>query len=113
MEAPAGIEFFHGYTYSSHVLACAASIATLDTYADEGLFERAAELSPYFEEAAHSLAELPHVIDVRNLGLVAGVETGAAAGCAGFAGLRGVRGLLRGGAAGPGDGRHTGDLTAR
>ncbi len=74
MAAPAGIEFFHGYTYSSHVLACAASIATLDTYRDEGLFERAAELSPYFEEAAHSLEDLDHVIDIRNLGMVAGVE---------------------------------------
>ncbi len=75
MNGPTGaIEFFHGYTYSSHVLACAASIATLDTYRDEGLFERAAELSPYFEEAAHSLAGLEHVIDVRNLGLVAGIE---------------------------------------
>ncbi len=74
MAAPAGIEFFHGYTYSSHVLACAASIATLDTYRDEGLFERAAELSPYFEEAAHSVEDLDHVIDIRNLGMVAGVE---------------------------------------
>jgi beta-alanine--pyruvate transaminase len=74
MAAPAGIEFFHGYTYSSHVLACAASIATLDTYAEENLFERAAELSPAFEEAAHSLAHHPNVIDVRNLGLVAGIE---------------------------------------
>ncbi len=74
MAAPAGIEFYHGYTYSSHVLACAASIATLDTYRDEGLFERAAELSPYFEDAAHSLADLEHVIDIRNLGMVAGIE---------------------------------------
>ena len=74
MAGPAGIEFFHGYTYSSHVLACAASIATLDTYRDEGLFERAAELSPYFEEAAHSLAGVGPVIDVRNLGIVAGIE---------------------------------------
>jgi len=83
MAAPAGIEFFHGYTYSSHVLACAASIATLDTYRDEALFERAAELAPYFEEAAHSLAGLPHVIDIRNLGLVAGVELQARAGAPG------------------------------
>jgi beta-alanine--pyruvate transaminase len=74
MAAPAGIEFFHGYTYSSHVLACAASIATLDTYAEENLFERAAELSPLFEQAAHSLANHPNVIDIRNLGLVAGIE---------------------------------------
>ncbi len=80
---PAAIEFFHGYTYSSHVLACAASIATLDTYRDEGLFERAAELSPYFEEAAHSLAGLPHVIDVRNLGMVAGIELASRPGAVG------------------------------
>ncbi len=83
MSAPAGIEFFHGYTYSSHVLACAASIATLDTYRDEALFERAAELSPYFEEAAHSLEGLPHVIDIRNMGLVAGIELEPRAGAPG------------------------------
>ncbi len=84
MQGPPGaIEFFHGYTYSSHVLACAASVATLDTYRDEGLFERAAELSPYFEEAAHSLAGLPHVIDIRNLGMVAGVELAPRSGAAG------------------------------
>ena len=86
MAAPAGIEFFHGYTYSSHVLACAASIATLDTYRDEGLFERAAELSPYFEEAAHSLEDLEHVIDVRNLGMVAGVELATRPGAPGARG---------------------------
>jgi beta-alanine--pyruvate transaminase len=71
---PNVIDFFHGYTYSAHALACAASIATLDTYRDEGIFERAAELSPYFEDAAHSLNGVRHVIDVRNLGIVAGVE---------------------------------------
>ena len=86
MAAPAGIEFFHGYTYSSHVLACAASVATLDTYRDEGLFERAAELSPYFEEAAHSLGDLEHVIDVRNLGMVAGIELAPRAGAPGARG---------------------------
>ena len=80
---PGAIEFFHGYTYSSHVLACAASIATLDTYRDEALFERAAELSPYFEEAVHSLAGLEHVIDIRNLGMVAGVELAARPGAVG------------------------------
>jgi beta-alanine--pyruvate transaminase len=69
-----GIELFHGYTYSGHPVAAAAAIATLDIYAEEGLFQRAAELSPYFEDAAHSLKGLPHVIDVRNLGLVAGIE---------------------------------------
>ena len=69
-----GIEFFHGYTYSGHPLACAAGLATLDLYRREGLFERAASLAPFWEEAVHSLKGLPHVIDVRNLGLVAGIE---------------------------------------
>ncbi len=68
------IEFFHGYTYSAHPLACAAAIATIDVYKEEQLFERAAELAPYFEAAAHSLRGLPHVKDVRNLGLVCGIE---------------------------------------
>jgi beta-alanine--pyruvate transaminase len=80
---PGAIEFFHGYTYSSHVLACAAAIATLDTYRDEALFERAAELSPHFEEAAHSLQSANHVIDVRNLGLVAGIELASRPGAVG------------------------------
>jgi beta-alanine--pyruvate transaminase len=68
------IEFFHGYTYSGHPLACAAADAALDVYLEEGLFERAAELAPYWEEAVHSLRGLPHVIDLRNLGLIAGIE---------------------------------------
>ena len=68
------IELFHGYTYSGHPLACAAGLATLDLYRDEGLFERAAGLEPHFEEAAHSLRGRPHVVDIRNLGLVAGIE---------------------------------------
>ena len=68
------IELFHGYTYSGHPLACAAALATLELYHTEGLFERAAELESYWEEGAHSLREAPHVIDVRNMGLVAGVE---------------------------------------
>jgi len=72
--AAPGIELFHGYTYTGHPLAAAAGIATLDVYAEEGLFERARDLAPYFEEAAHSLKGAPHVIDVRNLGLVAGIE---------------------------------------
>jgi beta-alanine--pyruvate transaminase len=84
MNGPEGtIEFFHGYTYSAHVLACAAALATLDTYAEEGLFQRAAELSPYFEDAVHSLRGYPHVIDVRNLGMVAGVELAARPGAVG------------------------------
>ncbi|HUT49085.1 MAG TPA: aspartate aminotransferase family protein [Alphaproteobacteria bacterium] len=68
------IELFHGYTYSAHPLACAAALATLDVYRDEGLFERAAELAPYWEDAVHSLKDLPTVVDIRNLGLVAGIE---------------------------------------
>jgi beta-alanine--pyruvate transaminase len=68
------IEFFHGYTYSSHPLACAAALATLDTYKDEGLLTRAKELEGYFADALHSLRDMPNVIDVRNIGLVGGIE---------------------------------------
>ena len=68
------IELFHGYTYSGHPLACAAGLATLGVYRDDGLFDRAAEMAPYFEDAVHDLRGRPHVIDVRNLGMVAGVE---------------------------------------
>ena len=68
------IELFHGYTYSGHPLACAAALATLDIYAEEGLFDRARDLSGYWEAAMHSLKGQPHVIDIRNLGLVAGIE---------------------------------------
>ena len=74
------IEFFHGYTYSGHPLACAASLATLDTYAEEGLLSRGSEMAGTFEEAVHSLAGLPNVIDVRNLGLVGGIELAPIAG---------------------------------
>lgn len=68
------IEFPHGYTYSAHPLACAAALGTLDTYADEGLLTRAATMAPVFENALHSLKGVPHVIDVRNIGLVGGIE---------------------------------------
>jgi beta-alanine--pyruvate transaminase len=68
------IEFFHGYTYSAHPLACAAGIATLDTYAEEGLLTRAAELQDEFAKALHTLRGEPNVIDVRNIGLVGGIE---------------------------------------
>jgi beta-alanine--pyruvate transaminase len=68
------IEFFHGYTYSSHPLACAAGLATLETYAEEGLLTRAQQMQGYFAEALHSLRGLPNVIDIRNIGLVGGVE---------------------------------------
>ncbi|MBA4177101.1 MAG: aspartate aminotransferase family protein [Leptothrix sp. (in: Bacteria)] len=68
------IEFPHGYTYSGHPLACAAGLGTLDTYAEEGLLTRAAEMQDYFAQGLHSLRGEPHVIDVRNIGLVGGVE---------------------------------------
>ncbi len=73
-DVPGGIEFAHGYTYSGHPLAAAAALATLDLYAAEDLFQRAADLAAPWERAAHALRGLPHVIDVRNLGLVAGIE---------------------------------------
>ncbi len=68
------IELFHGYTYSGHPVACAAGLATLDIYQREGLLERVASLAPLWEEAVHSLRGSPHVIDIRNIGLVAGIE---------------------------------------
>jgi beta-alanine--pyruvate transaminase len=74
------IEFFHGYTYSSHPLACAAALGTLATYADEGLLTRAADLEAYFAQAVHGLRDEPNVIDIRNIGLVAGIELAPIAG---------------------------------
>ncbi|MFD1882421.1 aspartate aminotransferase family protein [Paracoccus pacificus] len=71
---PNVIELFHGYTYSGNPIASAAGIATLATYREEGLFERAAELAPYWEQAIHSLKDHPHVIDIRNMGLIGAVE---------------------------------------
>lgn len=68
------IELFHGYTYSGHPVAAAAGIATLDIYEREGLFERALALEDTFAEALHSLRDLPNVKDIRNIGLVGGVE---------------------------------------
>jgi beta-alanine--pyruvate transaminase len=68
------IDLFHGYTYSGHPVACAACIATLDTYKEEGLLTRAAELAPYWEDAIHALKGLPHVIDIRNIGLIGAIE---------------------------------------
>ena len=68
------IEFFHGYTYSSHPLACAAGLGTLATYEDEGLLTRASAMQGYFGDAVHSLRGEPNVIDIRNIGLVGGIE---------------------------------------
>lgn len=72
--APDGIELFHGYTYSGHPLAAAAGIATLNLYRDEQLFERAASMHGYWADAVHSLKGRRHIIDVRSLGIVAGIE---------------------------------------
>ncbi len=72
--APDGIELFHGYTYSGHPLAAAAGLATLEIYRRDGLFERARDLMPYWEDAVHSLRGKRHVIDIRNFGIVAGIE---------------------------------------
>ncbi len=71
---PGGIELFHGYTYSGHPLAAAAGIATLDLYASEGIWDHAASLHGYWEDAVHSLKGKRHIIDVRNMGIVAGIE---------------------------------------
>jgi beta-alanine--pyruvate transaminase len=73
----AAIELSHGYTYSGHPVACAAAIATLDLYRSEDLFSRAEAMSPHFEKAAHALRDAPHVIDIRSMGLVAGIELAA------------------------------------
>jgi beta-alanine--pyruvate transaminase len=84
MQGPPGaIELFHGYTYSAHPAACAAGLATLSIYQDEGLLTRAQRMAPAFEQAVHSLRGLPHVIDIRNYGLVAGIELDPIAGSPG------------------------------
>jgi beta-alanine--pyruvate transaminase len=68
------IEFFHGYTYSGNPMAAAAGLATLETYKEEGLLTRGAEIGPYFGDALHSLRDCPNVIDIRNIGLVGAIE---------------------------------------
>ena len=68
------IDFFHGYTYSGHPMACAAALATMETYQDEELLTRVGELAQYWEDAVHSLKDHPYVIDIRNIGLVAAIE---------------------------------------
>jgi beta-alanine--pyruvate transaminase len=81
------IEVAHGYTYSAHPLACAAGLATMQVYEEEGLFTRAAELWPYWEEQAHALKGLPHVVDIRNIGLIAAIELAPRAGAPSARGL--------------------------
>lgn len=74
------VEFAHGYTYSAHPVACAAALAALELYERERLAERAAALAPYFEQQVHGLRGLPHVADIRNLGLAAAVQIESAPG---------------------------------
>jgi beta-alanine--pyruvate transaminase len=84
MQGPPGtIELFHGYTYSGHPIACAAGLAALRIYEGEKLLTRARQTGPVFEKALHELRGLPHVIDIRNYGLVAGIELDPIAGSPG------------------------------
>ena len=103
-----GMEFMHGYTYSAHPIACAAANATLALYEREHLFQRAADLAPKFEAAAHALKGVKNVIDIRNYGLVAGIEMAPREGQAGKRGYEALvkcfgKGLLI---------RNTGDILA-
>jgi beta-alanine--pyruvate transaminase len=93
MQGPeSAIELYHGYTYSGHPLAAAAAVASLDLFKAEDLFRRAADLAPYWEDAAHSLKGLPHIVDIRNIGLVVGIELES---IAGKPGVRGFEAFLR------------------
>ncbi|MBR7794285.1 aspartate aminotransferase family protein [Undibacterium sp. FT147W] len=74
LDSPAGIEFFHGYTYSGHPLACAAGLASLKVFKEEKVLEHAQSMTTYWEDALHSLKGLPHVIDLRNVGLIGAIE---------------------------------------
>ncbi len=109
MQGPeATIELFHGYTYSAHPVACAAGLATLSVYQREGLLTRAKSLAGAWEDAAHSLRGLPHVIDIRTYGLILGLELESIAGKVGARGFETYtkcfeRGLLI---------RQTGDILA-
>jgi len=70
----AGKTFYHGHTYTGNPLACAAALATLDVYEEEGLFNKAIELGGYWENSIHKLKGLPNVIDIRNFGLIGAIE---------------------------------------
>jgi beta-alanine--pyruvate transaminase len=83
MKGPDGIELLHGYTYSGHPLACAAGIATLETYEEEGLLTRVGSLEKQWEDGLHALKGLPNVIDIRNCGLMGAIELAPRAGAPG------------------------------
>ena len=92
------IELFHGYTYSGHPLACAAGLASLELYDREELFQRAADLEDYWQDAVHRLNVLPHVIDIRNIGLAAGIELEPRGGKPGLRGYEVLVGCFESGA---------------
>ena len=102
------VEFPHGYTYTAHPLACAAGVASLEIYEEEGLFERALELAPYFEDAVHSLKDCPNVVDIRNIGLVGAVELAPRPGAPGKRGFEAFLDLYQSGVLC----RMTGDILA-
>jgi beta-alanine--pyruvate transaminase len=74
MDGPAGIEFAHGYTYSGHPLACAAALAVQDVFEQDGILDHVQSIVAYWEDGLHALRGLPHVIDIRNIGMMAGIE---------------------------------------
>ncbi|NQV56967.1 MAG: aspartate aminotransferase family protein [Rhodospirillales bacterium] len=99
MEGPENVaELYHGYTYSGHPVASAAALATLDIYARDHLFERAAGIENFWQAAVHGLKGLPNVIDIRNLGLVAGIELAAKDGAPGTRGADILAKCFKGGA---------------
>ncbi|HEY3949888.1 aspartate aminotransferase family protein [Phenylobacterium sp.] len=109
VQGPAGaIELFHGYTYSGHPAACAAGLATLGVYRRERLLTRAAELAPGFEAAVHGLRGRRHVIDIRNIGLMAAIELGPRDGAPGARGFEAHLKAFQAGALI----RYTGDILA-
>jgi beta-alanine--pyruvate transaminase len=89
-----GIDFFHGYTYSGHPLACAAAQATLDVYEAEGLFTRAGTLASHWESVLHNLRGMPNVVDVRNLGLMGAIELAPRDGVVGARGMEALQGAF-------------------
>ena len=109
MSKPGGaIELFHGYTYSAHPLAVAACKATQNVYANEGMFQRAADMAPVLEDALHSIKGAPHVIDIRNYGLMGAVELQPIEGQPGARGMELMKKLFAAGVMG----RVTGDTIA-
>ena len=81
-------ELAHGFTYSGHPLGVAAANAALDLYRDEGLFDRARALEPVFADAVHGLKGAPHVVDIRTIGLAAGIDLAPIDGAPGLRGAR-------------------------